>query len=186
MRRHLSALAALTLAGSLAGASLALPAGAATATAPASSAHVTSGSQSPLSTKHHNDEWTYRGGAIRYTFTSKNVGEYPTDLAGIIMELPAGISKARITKKAADTLCDIAGRSLICYYETIKAKQSTQLDLKVWLKKSTKGTAVLRYQTFSIDVPAGVDVTNEEELNKLDIAGQADRVVTVKTKIVKR
>ncbi|WP_214409993.1 hypothetical protein [Sphaerisporangium fuscum] len=177
MRRPLSALAALTLAGSLAGASLALPAGAATAAAgaPATAAHTAAARpQSPLSTSVRWPRAVLRGGVITYSIKSTNKGEYPTDLAGIFGILPAGASKVRVTGKSSGTYCATSGRELFCIYKTLAPRQSTGLKVRVWLKKSTKGTAVGKFGHYSIDVPAGVDITNEVELQRLDIQNQVD------------
>ncbi|MEU9887270.1 hypothetical protein AB0M95_21170 [Sphaerisporangium sp. NPDC051017] len=185
MRRHLSALAALTIAGSLAGASLAAPATAATtaASASASAAHVAAAPQSPLTTKVVWDKAVRAGGTITYTLKSTNKGEWATDLAGLFGTLPKGASKVRVVSKSK-AYCELSGRSLFCIYDTLEPGKSAGLKVKVWLKKSTRGTAVAEFGHFSIDVPSGVDITNEEELNKLDIQ---DEILwkNFKTKIVR-
>ncbi|MEV7966522.1 hypothetical protein AB0O34_11140 [Sphaerisporangium sp. NPDC088356] len=78
MRRHLSALAALTLAGSLAGASLAVPAMADTTVvtaAPASATQAVAAPQSPLYTRVVWNKYVRRGGVITYSLKSTNKGE---------------------------------------------------------------------------------------------------------------
>ncbi|MEU8268772.1 hypothetical protein AB0B89_16565 [Sphaerisporangium sp. NPDC049002] len=186
MRRHLSALAALTLAGSLAGASLAVPAlaDAPAATATASATQAVAAPQSPLYTSVVWNKYVRRGGYITYTLKSTNKGEWSTDLAGIFGRLPKGASKARVVGKASGTYCGISGRDLFCIYDTLKPNRSTTLKVRVWLKKSTTGTAAAQFGHFSIDVPEGVDVTNEEELEKLDIQSQV-KYRTFKTRILR-
>ncbi|WP_181871247.1 DUF11 domain-containing protein [Sphaerisporangium album] len=185
MRRHLSALAALTVAGTLVGASLAAPATAAisAASAPASAAHVAVKPQSPLTTKVVWNKAVRVGGTITYTLKSTNKGEWATDLAGLFATLPKGASKVRVVSKSK-AFCELSGRDLFCIYDTLDPGKSAGLKVKVWLKKSTRGTAVAEFGHFSIDVPAGVDVTNEEELNKLDIQNEV-LWKSFKTKIVR-
>ncbi|WP_405143538.1 hypothetical protein OG589_38590 [Sphaerisporangium sp. NBC_01403] len=191
MRRHLSALAALTLAGSLAGASLAIPASADTAAAttavtaaPASATKAVAAPQSPLYTRVVWNKAVRRGGVITYSLKSTNKGEWPTDLAGVFGQLPKGASKARVVGKASSTYCGLSGRDLFCVFDTLKPNRSTTLKIRVWLKKSTKGTAVAQFAHFSVDVPEGVDVTNEEELDKLDLQNQLN-YRAFKTKILR-
>jgi hypothetical protein len=175
MRRYLSTCAALTLAGSLVGASLALPAAAATTASPvtASATQVAAAPQSPLYTRVVWNRTVRRGGTITYSLKSTNKGEYPTDLAGIFGKLPRGASKIRVVSKSK-AFCELTGRDLFCIYDTLGPDRSAGLKVKVWLKKSTKGTAVGEFGHFSIDVPGGVDVTNEEELEKLDLQSEID------------
>ncbi|GAA3792020.1 hypothetical protein GCM10022226_08910 [Sphaerisporangium flaviroseum] len=183
MRRHLSTLAALTLAGSLAGASLAMPATAATP-APASATRTVAAPQSPLKTVVQWNRTVRRGGTITYSLKSTNKGEWPTDLAAMFGTLPKGASKMRVVSKASSTFCDISGRDLFCLFDTIKPNRSTSLKVKVWLKRSTKGTAVAEFASISVDVPEGVDVTNEEELEKLDLQDDV-KFHAFKTKILR-
>ncbi|WP_248962351.1 hypothetical protein [Sphaerisporangium perillae] len=187
MRRHLSALAALTLAGSLAGASLAVPATAdatAATAAPASVTHVAAAPQSPLSTSIRWNRLVRRGGTITYSLKSTNKGEFATDLAGIFARLPKGASKIRVVGKASSTLCEVSGRDLFCIFDTLNPGRSTTLKIRVWLKRSTHGTASARIGSYSIDVPPGVDITNEDELERLDLQNEV-LWKTFKTRIVR-
>ncbi|GII81236.1 hypothetical protein Sru01_62180 [Sphaerisporangium rufum] len=187
MRRHLSSIAALALAGSLAGTALAAPAGAAAAdTGPAATLTTATASspQSPLDTRIRWNKTVRRGGTITYEFKSTNKGEWPTDLAGISGILPAGISKARVVGKSSATECAVDRHQVFCIYGQLAPGRSTSVKVRVWLKKSTKGTALAQFGHYSIDVPAGVDVTNEDELNRLDVQGQVDYKF-FKTKIVR-
>ncbi|MDH2426738.1 hypothetical protein [Sphaerisporangium sp. TRM90804] len=181
MRRHLSALAALALAGSLAGASLAVPAAA--ASAPAAS-HALTAPQSPLKFKVQYPKAVKKGGTITYTIKSTNVGEWPTDLAALLAKLPKGASKIRVVGKPSTAFCEASGRDLFCLFDTIKPNRSATVKVRVWLKKSTKGNAYAEFGTVSIDVPSGVDVTNEEELDKLDLQDDV-KYAKVKTRILR-
>ncbi|GII63108.1 hypothetical protein Skr01_31930 [Sphaerisporangium krabiense] len=188
MRRYLSACAALTVAGALAGASLAAPASAATTTA-ASAQHTATTTQaaakpqSPLYTRIVWNKAVRRGGTITYSVKSTNQGEWATDVAGLFAKLPRGASKIRVVSRSK-AFCEVSGRDLFCLYDTLNSGRSASLKVKVWLKRSTRGTAVAEFGHFSIDVPAGVDITNEEELNKLDIQNQINWK-TFKTRIVR-
>ncbi|MFC4589071.1 DUF11 domain-containing protein [Sphaerisporangium corydalis] len=182
MRRHLSALAALTLAGSLAGASLAIPATA--AAAPASATQAVAAPQSPLYTKVIWNKTVRRGGTITYSLKSTNKGEWPTDFAGILGSLPRGASKIRVVGAGSKTFCDVSGRELFCIFDTLKPNKSASFKIKVWLKRSTHGYAYADFGAFSIDVPEGVDVTNEEELDKLDLQSDA-KFKSFRTRIVR-
>ncbi|GGK98896.1 hypothetical protein Sme01_60070 [Sphaerisporangium melleum] len=189
MRRHLSALAALTLAGSLAGASLAGPAtadsaAATAATASASATRVAAAPQSPLAMKVSWNKVVRRGGAITYTIKSTNKGEWPTDLAGIFGALPKGASKARVVGKASSSLCGIDRKELFCIFDTLKPNRSTTVTVRVWLKNSVKGAVASQFGTYSIDVPPGVDVTNEDELERLDLQNEI-KWKSYRTKIVR-
>ncbi|MFC6079538.1 hypothetical protein [Sphaerisporangium aureirubrum] len=185
MRRHLSALAALAVAGSLAGSALAVPATAATApAAPASAARITPSPQSPLKATVYYNKYVRRGGSFTYTIKSKNVGEWPTDFAGLLAILPKGASKTRVVSKSSSTVCDIEKRELICFFDTLKPGRTTTVKVKVWLKRSTKGSVYGEFGTFSVDVPGGVDITNPEELDKLDLA-QDIKYLKVRTKIIR-
>ncbi|MFC4529776.1 hypothetical protein [Sphaerisporangium dianthi] len=187
MRRHLSALAALTLAGALASASLAVPATAGTVavtTAPASATHVAAAPQSPLSTRVLWNRTVRRGGAITYSLKSTNKGEWPTDVAGVFGIIPKGAAKVRVISKASATYCAIEKRELFCVFDTLKPGRSTSLKVRVWLKNSTKGTAVAQFGSYSIDVPPGVDITNEDELARLDIQDDL-RYDSFKTRIIR-
>lgn len=184
MRRHLSVLAALTVAGSLAGSALAVPASAAPTAAPVSVSHVSAAPQSPLKTTVLYNKYVRRGGSYTYTIKAKNTGEWATDLAGLYAWLPKGASKYRVIKKSRFTWCDFERRELLCVFDTLKPGASTTIKIKVWLKRATKGNLYGEFGTFSVDVPGGVDVTDPEEIAKLDLAEDI-KYIRVKTKVIR-
>ncbi|MEO3811318.1 hypothetical protein ABGB17_20180 [Sphaerisporangium sp. B11E5] len=185
MRRHLSVLAALTVAGSLAGSALAVPASAApAAAAPVSVSHVSAAPQSPLKTTVLYNKYARRGGSYTYTVKAKNVGEWATDFAGLLALMPKGAAKYRVISKSRFTWCDFEGRELLCVFPTLDPGKSTSVKIKVWLKRSTKGSVYGEFGTFSVDVPGGVDINDPEELEKLDLA-QDVKYLRVKTKIIR-
>jgi hypothetical protein len=184
MRRHLSVLAALTLAGSLAGTMVAVPATAATAPASITRINPTPTPQSPLKVTVYYNKYVRKGGSFTYTIKSKNVGEWPTDFAGLLGILPKGAAKTKVVSKASTTWCDIEKRDLVCLFDTVKPGRTTTVKIKVWLKRGTKGSAYGEFGTFSVDIPGGVDITNPEEIDKLDLAEDI-KYLKVRTKILR-
>ncbi len=82
------------------------------------------------------------------------------------------------------SFCKVKDREVICLFDRLKPNRSASLKVRVWLKPSTKGTVSSEFGHFSIDIPAGVDITNDEELERLDLQHDV-AYKTFKTKILR-
>jgi hypothetical protein len=175
MRRHLTAFAAIALAGGM----LLTPGGANAAAAAPTTAHVAP-PLSPLKLTAHYPRRVYAGDTITYTLKTRNVGDWATDIAYVGGYVPRQARKVRITGPSG-SICEADGREVGCLLDTLKPGRSVTIKVKVWLKSSARGTAAAEFASASIDVPAG-------GLDTLDIhgidVGTDLKYVRVKTRIL--
>ncbi|GHH71678.1 hypothetical protein GCM10017673_25480 [Streptosporangium violaceochromogenes] len=176
MRRHLTALAALALAGGM----LFVPQSANAAAAP-QSATLASPPLSPLKLTAYYPRRAWAGGTIVYTLKSKNVGEWATDIAYVGGRVPRQARKVRITGPSG-SYCEADGREVGCLLDTLRPGRTATVTVKVWLRGSARGTAAAEFATASIDVPAGgIDAL---DIHGID-AGVDLKYVKVKTRVLR-
>lgn len=176
MRRHLTAFAALALAGS----TLFVTQSADAATAPQTAALATP-PLSPLKLTAYYPRKAWAGDTIVYTLKSRNVGDWPTDIAYIGGYVPKQARRVQITGPSG-SYCEADGREVGCLLDALKPGRTATVKVKVWLRNSAGGTATAEFATASIDVPAGgVDTLN---IHGID-AGVDLKYVKVRTRVLR-
>ncbi|MEU4830563.1 hypothetical protein [Streptosporangium sp. NPDC023615] len=179
MRRHLTALAALALAGGVL-----LTPGSASAAAPAAAPQGTAAHAgkplSPLRLTAYFPRGAWAGDAYVYTLKIKNVGKWYTDIAYVEGVLPRQASGVRIVGRPAGSRCEVSGRRMGCFLDTLNPGRSATVKVKVWLRNSASGTATAEFGSTSIDVPAGGLGTFD--VHGIDITGDV-KYVKVRTRI---
>lgn len=179
MRRHLTAFAAIALAGGML-----LTPGTANAAAPRITAPQGVADQplAPLKTTVSYPRRAWAGDSYVYTLRIKNVGEWYTDIAYVGGYLPSQASKVRIIGKPSGSYCEVSGREVGCLLDTLNPGRTATLKVRVWLRNSARGTATADFGSASIDVPAG-------GLGTLDIhgidVGTDVKYVRVKTRVLR-
>ncbi|GAA3109120.1 hypothetical protein [Streptosporangium carneum] len=176
MRRHLTAFAAIAMAGGL----LFVPQSASAAAAPQTAALATP-PLSPLKLTAYYPRKAWAGDTIVYTLKSRNVGDWPTDIAYVGGYVPKQARKVQIIGPSG-AYCEVDGREVGCLLDTLKPGRTATVKVKVWLRGSARGTATAEFATASIDVPAG-------GIDTLDIHGIDTGVdlkyVKVRTRILR-
>ncbi|GAA2880729.1 hypothetical protein GCM10010517_43400 [Streptosporangium fragile] len=181
MRRHLTAFAALAVAGGM----LLTPGtahAAAPQAAPQGAAAQADQPLSPLKTTVNYPKVTWPGDPIYYTLKIKNVGKWYTDIAYVGGYLPKQVSKVRIVSKPRGAYCEVTGREIGCLLDTLNPGKSTTLKVKAWVNRNARGTAVAEFGSASIDVPAGGLGTFN--IHGIDV-GTDIKYVRVKTKVLR-
>ncbi|MEV7009583.1 hypothetical protein [Streptosporangium sp. NPDC051022] len=175
MRRHLTAFAALALAGS----TLFVTQSANAAAAAPRTASVATPPLSPLRTNVHYPRVAWSGDTVVYTIYTKNVGQWSTDIAYIGGYVPSQARRVQITGPSG-SYCEADGREVGCLLDRLRPGRTVAVKVKIWLRNSARGTATARFASASIDVPAGgIDTLN---IHGID-TGVDLKFVTVKTRI---
>ncbi|WP_440067862.1 hypothetical protein [Streptosporangium sp. OZ121] len=179
MRRHLTAFAAIALAGGMLLTPGTANAAASLATAPQG---VVDQPLAPLKTTVSYPRRAWAGDSYVYTLRVKNVGEWYTDIAYVGGYLPSQVSKVRIVGKPSGSYCEVSGRDVGCLLDTLNPGRTATLKVRVWLRNGARGTATADFGSASIDVPAG-------GLGTLDIhgidVGTDVKYVRVKTRVLR-
>ncbi|MGJ6965074.1 hypothetical protein ACSDR0_24500 [Streptosporangium sp. G11] len=179
MRRHLTAFAAIALAGGML-----LTPGTANAVAPriTASQGVADKPLAPLRTTVSYPRRAWAGDSYVYTLKIKNIGSWYTDIAYVGGYLPTQVSKIRIIGKPSGSYCEISGREVGCLLDTLNPGRTATLKVRVWLRNSARGTASANFGSVSIDVPAGgLDTLN---IHGIDV-GTDVKYVRVKTRVLR-
>ncbi|MFF5209973.1 hypothetical protein [Streptosporangium sp. NPDC000396] len=180
MRRHLTAFAAIALAGGMLLVPQAANADAAGTAATTQAAARAAKPLSPLKLTAYYPRRAWAGDTIVYTLKTKNVGDWATDIAYIGGYAPRQARKVQITGPSG-AYCEADGREVGCLLDTLKPGRSATVKVKVWLRGSAEGTATAEFATASIDVPSGgIDTLN---IHGLD-TGVDLKYVKVKTRIL--
>ncbi|WP_329426594.1 hypothetical protein OG339_41020 [Streptosporangium sp. NBC_01495] len=179
MRRHLTAFAAIALAGGML-----LTPGTANAAAPRITAPQGAANQplAPLRTTVFYPRRAWAGDSYVYTLKIKNVGRWYTDIAYVGGHLPSQVSRIRITGKPPGSYCEVSGREVGCLLDTLNPGRTATLKVRVWLKNGARGTATANFGSVSIDVPAGGLETLD--IHGIDI-GTDVKYVRVKTQVLR-
>ncbi len=176
MRRHLTAFAAIALAGS----TLFVTQSANAAAAAPQSAALAARPLSPLKLTAYYPRRAWAGDTIVYTLKTRNAGDWATDIAYVGGYVPKQARKVQIIGPSG-SYCEADGREVGCLLDTLKPGRTATIKVKVWLRNSARGTATAEFATASIDVPAG-------GIDTLDIHGIDTGVdlkyVKVKTRIL--
>ncbi|MEU0478600.1 hypothetical protein ABZ260_05340 [Streptosporangium sp. NPDC006013] len=181
MRRHLTAFAAIALAGGMLLTPGTANAAAPRITAPQGTVH-TDKPLAPLKLTVTYPRRAWAGDSYVYTLTTKNVGKWYTDIAYIGGYLPSQVSKVRVIRKPAGSYCEISGREVGCLLDTLNPGKTATIKVRVWLKNSARGTATADFGSASIDVPAGGLGTFD--IHGIDI-GSDVKYVRVKTRVLR-